>query len=48
MKKKIRSLTKLFNADTKTSGKERSKYRSLSFIQDDCEKCSKIIHEILY
>ena len=38
----------MFNADTKTSGKEKSKYRSLSFIQDDCEKCSKIIHEILY
>ena len=47
MKKKIRSLTKLFNSETEINGKERSKYRSLSFIQDDCEKCSKIIHEIL-
>ena len=47
MKKKIRSLTKLFNSETEINGKKISKYRSLSFIQDDCEKCSKIIHEIL-
>ena len=47
MKRKIKSLTQLVNTDDKENGKESSKYRSLSFIQDDCEKCSKIIHEML-
>ena len=47
MKQNINSLTKLFNTETKTDRKENSKYRSLSFIKDDCEKCLKIIREIL-
>ena len=45
--KKIKSLTELLNTETKTEMKETSKYKSISFIKDDCEKCSKIIHEIL-
>ena len=47
MKKKIKSSTTLLNSDDKANGKKSSKYRSLSFIQDDSEKCSKLIHEML-
>ena len=47
MKNKIKSLIESFNIEIKTNGNEKSKYKSPSFIQDDCEKCSKIIHEVL-
>ena len=49
MKNKIKySTTSFINYYAKANGKEDSNYRSLSFIQDDCKKCSKIIHEILF
>ena len=47
MKKKTKSLTELFNTEKNKTERKFSKYISLSFIKDDCEKCLKFIHEIL-
>ena len=50
VKKRVKSLIKLFNIEIKTNENENEnfKYKSFSFIQDDCEECSKIIDEILF
>ena len=44
---RIKSFTEPFNSNINENGKEKSKYTSLSFIQDECEKCSKDINEAL-
>ena len=48
MKKRFKSLIKLFNIDIKTNENEKFEYKSFSFIQDDCEECSKLIDDILF
>ena len=48
MKNKIKSIIKLFSTEIKADENEKYKYISLLFIKDDCEKCSKIIQEILF
>ena len=48
VKKRVKSFIKLFNIEIKTNENEKFKYKSFSFIQDDCEECSKLIDDILF
>ena len=47
MKGKVENLKEKFNTKKVTNKNEEFKYRSLSFIKQDCEKCSEINKEIL-
>ena len=48
VKKRVKTLIKLFNIEIKTNENKKFEYKSFSFIQDDFEKCSKLIDEILF
>ena len=47
MNGKVENLSEKPNAKKTTNKDEEFRYRSLSFIKEDCEKCSKINNEIL-